>query len=218
MRKILENLFEDNKKILTLSLVPGTKLFKEEVQRSGKKEYRVWSPFNSKACAAIVKGIKGFEMSVGSKILYLGAAQGYTPTFFSDIVGNEGMIYALEFSERAVRDLLLIAEKRPNIVPMHADARKPEEYEMMVEQVDIVYVDIAQPDQTAITVRNCEKFLKKGGLVMMAIKARSIDVTKDPKKVTLEEIEKLKRSGYQIVDYRMLDPFEEEHGFVIAKK
>lgn len=41
-------------------------------------------------------------------------------------------MYAVEFSHRSGRDLLNIAKKRPNIIPIVDDARHPQKYRMLV--------------------------------------------------------------------------------------
>ena len=63
-------------------------------------EYRVWNPFRSKLAAAILGGVDKIHMPPGSKVLYLGAASGTTVSHVSDVVGPEGMVYAVEFSHR----------------------------------------------------------------------------------------------------------------------
>jgi hypothetical protein len=45
---------------------------------------------------------------------------------------QEGTVYAVEFSHRSGRDLLGMAKKRSNIVPIVDDARHPHKYSMMV--------------------------------------------------------------------------------------
>ncbi len=202
-------------KLATANLTPGKRFFDEALLREGGKEYRLWDPNRSKAGAAIAKGIKLFPIAKDSKILYLGAAHGFTPTFLSDIVGENGIIYAVEFSDRCFTDLLPICEKRKNLAPILADARLPDQYSW-IEKVDAVYQDIAQPDATEIAIRNCKRFLKKGGYLLLTIKARSVDVTKNPRRLIEEEIEKLKAAGFIIDDWKMLDPFERDHGFIVA--
>jgi len=202
-------------KLATVNLTPGKRFFDEALLREGGKEYRLWDPNRSKAGAAIAKGIKLFPITKDSKILYLGAAHGFTPTFLSDIVGENGIIYAVEFSDRCFTDLLPVCEKRKNIAPILADARLPDQYSW-IEKVDAVYQDIAQPDATEIAIRNCRIFLKKGCYLLLTIKARSVDVTKNPRKLIEEEIEKLRAAGFVIDDWKMLDPFERDHGFIVA--
>ena len=62
------------------------------------------------------------------QVLYLGAASGTTVSHVSDIVGPEGLVYAVEFSHRSGRDLINVAKKRTNIIPIIEDARHPHKY------------------------------------------------------------------------------------------
>jgi rRNA 2'-O-methyltransferase fibrillarin len=55
-----------------------------------KIEYRVWNPFQSKLAAAIIGGIDHIHISLGTRVLYLGAASGKTVSHISDIVGPVG--------------------------------------------------------------------------------------------------------------------------------
>ena len=52
---------------------------------------------------------------------------------------------------------------------------------------------------------------------MIAIKSRSIDVTKSPMKVYQEEMKRLKKGGFEIIDWKKLDPLEKAHAFILAK-
>lgn len=214
MKKIFPRVFLIDNKITVENPIPGFKPFDEEVIKLEKKEFRVWNPERSKAAAAILKGIKEFPIKEGSKVLYLGAAHGYTCSFLSSIVDN-GIIYAVEFSERCFNEFLPLCEKYKNVIPVLADARKPENYSW-IEKVDVVYIDIAQPDETEIFIRNCRQFLKKEGYGMIAVKSRSIDVTKTPKEVYKEALKKLEKD-FEIIDWKTLDPYERAHAFIIVK-
>jgi fibrillarin-like pre-rRNA processing protein len=60
-------------------------------------------------------------------------------------------------------------------------------------------------------------YLKQGGFGLLALKARSVDVTKKPKQLFKQvraELEKV----YTVVDYRELDPFEKDHAFFVVKR
>merc|ERR1719341_1289623 len=70
------------------------------------------------------------------------------------------MVYAVEFSHRSGRDLLNVAKKRTNIVPIIEDARHPHKYRMLIPMVDTVFADVAQPDQARIVALNSQYFLK----------------------------------------------------------
>lgn len=112
-----------------------------------KVEYRVWNPFRSKLAAGILGGMDNIYMKPGSKVLYLGAASGTSVSHVSDIVGPTGVVYAVEFSHRSGRDLVGLATKRTNIIPIVEDARHPLKYRMLVGMVDCIFADVAQPDQ-----------------------------------------------------------------------
>ena len=208
---------EGQKKLATENMVPGNQVYKEKLIIKKNIEYRLWDPFRSKLAASIMNELNYFPFENKTKVLYLGASTGTTVSHISDIVGSNGIIFAVEHASRVARDFLdRVASYRSNIMPILQDARKPKEYFSVFGKVDVVYVDIAQPDQTKIAVENCEMFLKKGGYFFLVIKTRSIDVTKDPKKIVSEEIEKLKMK-FEILQSIDLHPYDKDHAMVIAK-
>jgi len=64
---------------------------------------------------------------------------------------------------------------------------------MLVGSVDVIFADVAQPDQARIVAFNAEYFLKNGGHVVISIKASCIDSTAQPEAVFAEEVNKLKK-------------------------
>jgi fibrillarin-like pre-rRNA processing protein len=217
MKEIFPGVYSIEGRLAVLNPVPGYRPFDDEVVKVGKKEFRMWNPYRSKLGAALVKGIKEFPIKKDSKILYLGAAHGFTVSFISSILTDEnGIVFAVEFSERCFNELLPLCQRYKNISPIMADARKPELY-YWIEKVDVVFCDISQPDETEIAIRNCKEFLKPDGYLMLSIKSRSIDITKSPSKVYQEEIEKLRKAGFKIIDWKTLDPLERAHAFILAK-
>ncbi|MBR9677272.1 fibrillarin-like rRNA/tRNA 2'-O-methyltransferase [Candidatus Woesearchaeota archaeon] len=214
------NVYSDKKNnLFTLNLTPGKSFFAEKLVRDSGKEFREWDANRSKLAAAIKKKISQIGIRKGSVVLYLGASHGYTPSFISDIVGSSGFIFCLDFAPRVVRDLVFVCEERSNMAPMLESANHPQDYASVVGQVDVVYMDIAQREQTKIFVKNIETFLKKDGFGLLALKARSVDVTKKPKivfKQVYQELENTK--GISVVDYRELAPYELDHAFFVVKK
>jgi fibrillarin-like pre-rRNA processing protein len=211
-----DGVFLIEKKIATINLARGQRVYGEEIIKYGK-EYRVWDYYRSKPAAAIKKGLKVFPLKKGMKVLYLGIASGTTASHFSDIIGKTGIIYGVDLAERVLRELVHVAEKRGNIIPILADARLPEKYESMVmEKVDLVYEDVASPDQADIMIRNAQKFLKPEGLAMVAIKSQSINVVKPPKEIYKECLDRFEEY-FEILDKVELDPFEKDHMFVVMK-
>jgi len=207
---------EGEKKIATQNLVPGNQVYNEKLVQSKGIEYRIWNPFRSKLAAAIMNDLKNFPFNQKSDVLYLGVSTGTTISHISDIVNQGGTIFGIEHASRVARDFLdRVASHRKNIVPIIQDARRPEEFFSVYKKVDIVYVDIAQPDQTNIAIENCKLYLKSGGYLFLVIKTRSIDVVKDPKKVIKDEIKKLD-TMFEIKQTIDLHPYDKDHAMVIA--
>ncbi len=204
--------------------VRGKVYFDEFVLRREGKAFREVNPERSKLFASIALGISQIGFKQDSSVLYLGASHGFTVSFLADMV-IDGEIYALDFAPRVLRDLVFLCEDYPNMAPIMADANKIEEYSDVVplakdnSGVDVVFMDISQRNQTEIFLKNCDAFLKQGGFGLLALKARSIDVTKKPKdvfKIVRSELES--RSDYSIVDYKELSPLEQDHAMFVVKK
>jgi len=209
---------ESKELLATRNLTPGLTVYGEQLIRLGDEEFRSWIPFRSKLAAAIIKGLDEVPLNPGDKILYLGVASGTTCSHISDIVGEKGHIWGVDFAPRPMRDLIeKVTRHRGNVSPILGDARRPGSYAMLVPKVDVVYADVAQPDQAEIVVRNAELFLKPGGWAMMAVKSRSIDVSLPPERVYAGEIEVLERKGFEIVETLRLDPYERDHAMVVAR-
>jgi rRNA 2'-O-methyltransferase fibrillarin len=199
---------------------PGFSVYGEKrimvEEKDSKVEYRVWNPFRSKLAAGIVGGLENIHIGPGSKLLYLGAASGTTVSHCSDVVGPEGQVYAVEFSHRPGRDLINVAKKRTNVVPIVEDARYPLKYRMLVPMVDVIFADVAQPDQARIVGHNAKFFLKNGGHFVISIKANCIDSTVAAEAVFASEIKKLKEMNFKPVEYVTLEPYERDHAVVVG--
>lgn len=204
--------------LCTLNMVPGESVYNEKRISvdvgSDKKEYRIWNPYRSKLAAGMVSGCENIYMGPGSKVLYLGAASGTTVSHVSDLVGKDGIVYAVEFSQRSGRELVNLAKKRPNIIPIIDDARYPQNYRMLVPMVDVIFSDVAQPDQARIVGLNARYFLKNKGGVLMSIKANCIDSTKKPETVFAEEVNKFRKDNIKPKEQVSLEPFEKDHAMM----
>ena len=215
--------------LVTLNLNPGESVYGEkrvsiEEQTSlpdgtntqpKKIEYRVWNIFRSKLGAAIIYGIEKIYMKPGSKVLYLGAANGTTISHVSDIIGEDGIVYGVEISKRSGRDLINMAKKRTNLVPIIDDARKPYNYRFLIPTlVDCIFADVAQPDQARIIAINAEHFLKDKGGFVFSIKANCVDSTLEPEVVFDNQIKVLKGYGLYAKEQVTLEPYERGHAVV----
>jgi fibrillarin-like pre-rRNA processing protein len=208
-------LINGEKNVATLNLVKGNNVYGEKLIKYDGEEYRVWDPFRSKLAAALKKGMNKMPIKNHSKVLYLGASTGTTVSHISDIVGPSGMVFAVEPATRVARDLIEnVASKRKNVVPIIEDARKHHSYFAIFGKVDILYCDIAQPDQTDIAIANCLAYLKPGGIMLLVIKTRSIDVTMDPRAVVAQEASKLEKNGFLVEQIINLEPFDKDHSLI----
>lgn len=216
IQKLFDGVYRIGEDIATLNLTPGKRVYGEKLVRWEGKEYRLWNPYRSKLAAAIHLGLEQLPLSKSAKVLYLGAAQGTTASHVSDIA-REGVVYCVEFSPRAMQSLLTLAEARENIIPILADASKPDSYSYLLEKVDVVYQDIAQAEQSEILLKNLRSYLKEGGHFMHVIKARSIDVTAKPEEVFEKEVKKLKEAGLEVIQKLRLEPYEKDHLFVLGR-
>lgn len=210
----LKGVYESKRKLFTKSLVPGQQVYTEKVVDN---IFREWIPQKSKLGAGIVKGLSQIGIKPGVKVLYLGAATGTTCSHVSDIIGEGGELYALDFAPRTQRELVFLSETRKNMTCMLEDAKFPEGYCDKIPEVDVVFQDIAQRDQPEIFLKNCKFCLKDGGFGILAVKAKSINAKKKSKVIFAEVRQKLEKE-VTIVDSRSLEPFEKDHYIFVVKK
>lgn len=215
MEEIQPRIYTKGEKLFTLNANPGETVYGEEIIEADGKEYREWNPYRSKIGGAIKKNIE-LNILPNSNILYLGAASGTTVSHISDIV-SEGYVFAVEYSETVARELVGLAEKRENIIPIIDNARKPENYQHLVKDVDVVFQDISQKDQAEIFIRNCQKYLASGQTGLLCLKAHSISTTRDEEEI-FEEVRNKLVDEFEIVGEERLEPYEDKHLFLKLKK
>ncbi|SDF44471.1 rRNA 2'-O-methyltransferase fibrillarin [Methanolobus vulcani] len=209
---------DDRKMLATRNMIPGMSVYGERLITEDDTEYRQWDPSRSKLGAMVLKNFD-IPLKSDSIVLYLGAASGTTVSHVSDIL-TDGLVYAVEFSPRTMRDLIQLCDQRPNIIPILADANKPQSYAHIVEKADVIFQDVAQPNQAEIAAINSKYFLEEHGHLMLSIKSRSIDTVASPKKIFKEEVRKLE-SGFdiefEVLERKELEPFHEDHLGLVAK-
>jgi fibrillarin-like pre-rRNA processing protein len=173
-------------------------------------DWRAWDVSRSKLGAMLERGMDtGLEGD--EAVLYLGAAAGTTVSHVADFAGPT---YAVEFAPRPARDLLDVAEPRPNLFPLLKDAREPSSYAHVVEPADVVIQDVATRGQAAVALRN-RQFLADDGRLLLAVKARSEDVVAAPHDVFDRVLDDL-REGYEVLATERLAPTHDDHLGVIA--
>ncbi len=210
-----DRLMEANGRLYTLSVDPGHRVYGEKLIMRGGGEWREWSVTRSNPAAYLAVGGSAFPIKRDSRLLYLGAASGTTASHFSDIV-DQGTVHCLEFSARSFRDLVRICGRRGNMIPLMGDATRPESFAFAVGDVDIVYQDVAQKGQATILADNMDAF--NAGRGMLAVKARSEDVTASPHDVFVEAHRTLVSRGLRVVECRTLDPHEKDHAMIVVER
>jgi rRNA 2'-O-methyltransferase fibrillarin len=88
-----------------------------------------------------------------------------------------------------------MAKLRTNTIPIVEDARHPQKYRMLVQMVDVIFADVAQPDQARIIALNAHHFLKNGGAIVISIKANCIDSTAPAAQVFASEVNIMRKEG-----------------------
>ena len=217
VNKIGENVYQIDNQIATVNLTPGIQVYQEKLLDYEDKQFRLWNPRRSKLAAAIINGLSIFPFKEDSTVLYLGASAGTTPSHISDIC-TKGRIYCVEFSATMMREFLDVSKDRNNLLGLLEDATHPSNYQPLVENVDIIYSDVAQATQTKLFLDNFKLFAKENTIGIIMIKARSIDVTKKPSVIFKEEKSKLEQGGLRILEEIKLDPYEKDHIAFICEK
>ena len=152
-------LIQKNKKLFTKNLDSslGITVYGEQLKTINGKEYRSWNPYRSKLAATLLKKKYFFSLPNDAIVLYLGAATGTTISHISDLLPH-GTIYAVEHSPVSMKKFLSVVQHRKNIIPLLEDANHPDRYFSIVPQVDLLYQDISQRNQSDIFIRNMNLF------------------------------------------------------------
>ncbi|HTY47353.1 MAG TPA: fibrillarin-like rRNA/tRNA 2'-O-methyltransferase [Methanomassiliicoccales archaeon] len=208
-----KGVFTDGERLYTRNSAPGTRVYGERLVEASGIEYRQWDHRRSKLAAYLKLGGKHFPFTETSRVLYLGAASGTTASHVADVCVN-GTVFCIEFSPRSFRELVTVCEQRKNMVPILADATRPAEYKFVVETAEIVYQDVAQKNQAQILAKNMREFSARHGL--LALKARSEDVTLEPSTVFRNARSSLEMSKLKVDEVFALDPYEKDHAMLVV--
>jgi fibrillarin-like pre-rRNA processing protein len=75
---------------------------------------------------------------------------------------------------------------------------------------------VAQKNQADILADNMDKFSAKYGMV--AVKARSEDVSENPKAIFKRAESRLRERGFRILDTLSLEPYEDSHEMIVVER
>lgn len=203
--------------LYTPNLDPGRRVYGEPLRVVDGVEYRAWDPFRSKLAALLRKGAPDDLLAPVDTALYLGAAHGTTVSHLSDLWPRSA-IFAVEKSPASFAPLLALARRRPNLLPLLADAQLPERYRADIGEAGFLYQDVAQRDQARIFVDNADACLADGGRGVLMLKVRSVTQRRSSAEVAQEARGELRRGGFTIVAESPLAPFSRDHvAFVVRR-
>ncbi len=209
-RTLWEGVYRRGRELFTRNLVPGQRVYGEEILQEGEEEFRHWDPWRSKLAAYLLKSRAEGLLKGVSSVLYLGGAHGTTVSHLSDAL-PDAQIYVVEKSPTAFAPLLALARQRTNLLPLLADAQLPERYAADVGSVDLLYQDVAQRGQAAIYRQNASSCLRAGGDGILMLKVRSVTQARSPRVVLAESRRELDAAGLRVRDSVELSPFSRDH-------
>ena len=205
-------------KLYTRNLDKGNRIYGEKLVLYQGIEYREWDPYRSKLAALLLENPMSSFLSEDINCLYLGASSGTTVSHLSDIA-KSGVIYSVEFAERSIRQLIQNTSRRKNIIPIFEDARYPQNYAKSIfSNIDLIYQDVSQPNQAEIALTNCNYYLKKNGLLILAIKSQSIDSIQKSEIVYAQVKKVLEKAGYNILESVNIHKYAANHIVLIVKR
>ena len=192
-------------------------VYGERVTYRDRRALRRFDPFRSKLAAALARGYEGPLPRPGEAWLYLGAASGSTASHVADLTGPTGAVYAVERSLRPFAKLVHLADRLPTLLPILGDARAPDEYAGDLPGIAGIYADIAQPDQPAILRENARRFLRAGGVALLALKTASMGRAGTPRRYAESASEELESGGLEVEESLGLEPFHKGHWFLAGR-
>lgn len=80
--------------------------------------------------------------------------------------------------------------------------------------VDVIFADVAQPDQARILGINAQYFVKNGGHFVISIKANCIDSTLPAEAAFAKEVARLRLEKFKPQEQLTLEPYERDHAVV----
>lgn len=112
-----------------------------------------------------------------------------------------------------VRDLASLSDSRAGLIPVMADARKPEEVApFLSSKVEWIHQDLSIADQAETFLRICLFFLSPGGKALLSLKAASERSSDGDDESRFNKAEKtLQESNLTLIERIDLRGMEDQH-------
>lgn len=203
-------IFRHGRDLYTRNLRPRERVYGEELRTESGVEYRLWDPWRSKLAAFLLNAAAPAGLARARTFLYLGGSHGTTVSHLSDAF-PDATIFVVEKSPTSFAPLLALARRRPNLLPLLADAQLPERYAADVGPVDFLYQDVAQRAQAQIFRENARACLRPDGAGLLMLKVRSVSQRLSTRAVLGAARRELVAGGLAPRDAVELHPFSREH-------
>ncbi|CAN1173115.1 rRNA 2'-O-methyltransferase fibrillarin 1 [Linum perenne] len=207
---------KNNDAICTQNLVPGEAVYGEELISVKNKdgieaEYRIWNPIRSKLAAAIQCGVENIWVKPGSRVLYMGDICGTTVSHLSDLVGPDGLVYAVGESDVVVN----MSEKRSNVIPIYADYFVSVTYRMFVSMVDVLCAVIDDNQEVCALVMNTLHYLRTGGHFLFSTKASYVFINSE-NEIAFKDIDPREQKEYKVHEKIELDQLHKDRVMTVG--
>ncbi len=209
---IIWTTYDNSLRLTTKNLVKGFKFKNEKLIYRDQNELRLWKPYRSKLAAGIINGLEIIPLSEDSRILYFGIKNGITLNHMSDIVGQNGKIFAI--SEQIDYSLKNLSKIKENIILLEQDKSKNFE-RLITEKVDLLFVDLPETNYSEIII-NFKKFLHDSGFLIFIFRTKDARVKNKNSENKLDLFDEL-NSNFQIIQIINLTDFFKEFSMVLAK-
>lgn len=215
------SVMKESRALWTINAVPRTAVYGESLRNFSGTEFRRWDPSRSKLAAAIMRTKDDPALllpEAGSTVLYLGAGHGTSISHLHDHlcgIDNQqrGRLVAVDLAPRCLRELTHLAKNRPGLVPVLGDARKHAAWGVLLpRKINWLFQDVAQAGQVDIFIAACRRFLNKGGVGLLSLKAASERWTGEGESALFDKVESTLESSGFVVDERIeLTGYEDNH-------
>ena len=206
---------------------PGVAIRGESLRKFRGVEHRRWDPNRSKLGAGLLRTRNEPSQLLpqqGSTVLYLGAGHGTTVSHLHDhLCGSKnrfgGRLVAVDLAPRCLRDLTHLAEHRPGLVPVLGDARKFDAWGVLIpSRVDWLFQDVAQAGQVEIFLSAVRRFLSKGGIGLLSLKAASERHSEGGDEDIFAKAIAQLSSEVELLEHINLTGFEDQHALFVIRR
>ena len=216
----------ERRALWTLNANPRTAVYGETLKKFNGIEYRRWDPNRSKLGAGLMRTNREKYYLLpeeGTTVLYLGAGHGTSISHLYDhLCGQDnesrGRLVAVDLAPRCLRDLTYLARQRPGLVPVLGDARKYDTWGVLVpSKVDWLFQDVAQAGQVDIFLTATKRFLAKGGIGLLSLKAASERQQDGNESEVFAKAYNQLEEHVEVLEHINLTGFEDQHALFVIR-